>query len=52
MAKTRSEHSPDSVVSQSIQVMYDATADDRGTVQALSKEINEATQDGTFQNDM
>lgn len=48
MAKARSDTAPESVVYQSIQVMYDATADDRGTVQALSKEINEATQDGKF----
>jgi hypothetical protein len=28
--------------------MYDATADDCGTVQALFKEVNKATEDGMF----
>lgn len=34
-------------VIKSIQAMYTATADDRGTVQALSREINQITEDGT-----
>lgn len=46
MAKARTENLPESAMYRSIQVMYDATADDRGTVQALSKEVNEATEDG------
>lgn len=32
----------------SVAAMYRATSDDRGTVQALAREVDEATEDGTY----
>lgn len=34
----------------SINAMYRATADDRGTVQALARELDDANTDGTWTN--
>ena len=36
-------------IKTSIDAMYQATADDRGTVQALAREVDEQMEDGTFQ---
>jgi hypothetical protein len=33
---------------EAIQVMYRASADDRGTVQALAKDLDAAREDGTL----
>lgn len=46
MAKTMSTAVEDSPLQQSIAAMYRATADDRGTVQALSRDLDEANKDG------
>lgn len=37
----------DPFLQHSIAAMYDATADDRGTVQALARELDDTQQDGT-----
>lgn len=38
----------DSYIQNSIDTMYKATADDRGTVQALARELDDAQVDGTY----
>lgn len=49
MMKLRAEHALDSPIAKSIQTMYSATADDRGTVQALAKELDEVNEDGNYE---
>jgi hypothetical protein len=48
MMKLHAKHAPESAIAKSIQTMYNATANDRGTVQALAKELNEVNEDGSL----
>lgn len=46
MAQANASTAADSPIHKSITAMYSATADDRGTVQALARELDEANEDG------